>query len=276
MNFFITTKSLLPICILLAILLAAGKSVFAQNCGCAANMCCSEFGYCGTTEAYCGKGCQSGCTNKQPQGSKGVDVSSIVTDDFFNAIVNQAASTCAGKKFYTRSAFVGALSAFSKFGTVGTIDVSKREIAAFFAHVTHETGFMCYIEEIDKSGNYCDPSNKQYPCAQGKKYYGRGPLQLSWNYNYGAAGDRTGFDGLNNPDIVARDPVTSFKAGLWFWMKYCHDNITTGGGFGATIRAINGALECDGKNAATVKARVQYYSDYCKKLGVDPGTNQSC
>ncbi|KAL5990894.1 hypothetical protein ACLOJK_011799 [Asimina triloba] len=36
------------------------------------------------------------------------------------------------------------------------------------------------------------------------------------------------------------------------------------------IRAINGALECDGRNPATVRARVQYYTNYCQQLGVDP------
>ncbi|KAI4963653.1 hypothetical protein ZWY2020_011245 [Hordeum vulgare] len=38
-----------------------------------------------------------------------------------------------------------------------TTDDGKREIAAFFAHVTHETGHMCYIEEIGGARqNYCD------------------------------------------------------------------------------------------------------------------------
>ena len=35
-----------------------------NNCGpgigtCANNMCCSQWGYCGTTDDYCGAGCQS-------------------------------------------------------------------------------------------------------------------------------------------------------------------------------------------------------------------------
>ncbi|KAL3635062.1 Chitinase 5 [Castilleja foliolosa] len=124
--------------------------------------------------------------------------------------------------------------------------------------------------------SYCDENNKQYPCAPNKGYYGRGPLQLSWNYNYGSAGRSIGFDGLNNPDIVARDRVISFKTALWFWMNNCHNLITRGSGFGATIRAINGNLECNGANANTVTARVNYYKNYCSQLGVDPGTNLRC
>ncbi|WOL14538.1 chitinase 6 [Canna indica] len=41
-------------------------------------------------------------------------------------------------------------------------------------------------------------------------------------------------------------------------MNNCHSLITSDQGFGATIRAINGALECDGKNPTTVNARVGY------------------
>ncbi|CAL5348062.1 unnamed protein product [Camellia sinensis] len=203
-------------------------------------------------------------------GSNGASVSNIVTKSFFNGIINQASAGCAGKSFFTRSAFLNAVRSYPSFGTTGTTDDSKREIAAFFAHATHETGHFCYIEEINgASRNYCDRSNTQYPCAPNKKYYGRGPLQLSWNYNYGPAGRSIGFDGLNNPEIVAKDPVVSFKTALWFWMNNVHSKMNFG--FGATIRAINGNLECNGKDSNSVSARVKYYIDYCKQLGVTPG-----
>ncbi|MFH5851723.1 chitinase, partial [Clostridium perfringens] len=87
-------------------------------------------------------------------------------------------------------------------------------------------------------------------------YFGRGPIQITWNYNYGPAGQSIGFDGLNSPATVASDPVIAFKTGLWFWMNNVHSVITGGQGFGATIRAINGG-ECNGGNTAAVNARVQ-------------------
>lgn len=52
--------------------------------------------------------------------------------------------------------------------------------------------------------------------------------------------------------------------------------LTSGQGFGATIRAINGALECDGANPDTVNARVAYFTEYCRQLGVSPGDNLRC
>ncbi|XP_057781418.1 chitinase 5-like isoform X4 [Salvia miltiorrhiza] len=205
--------------------------------------------------------------------NNGGNVSGVVTDSFFNGIANQAGRGCAGKGFYTRAAFLQAIQLYPNFGTVGSADDSKREIAAFFAHVTHETGHMCYTREINKA-IYCN-SNKQWPCTPGQRYYGRGPLQLTWNYNYGPAGQALNFDGLNNPDIVARDPAISFKAALWFWMNRVHTAITSGRGFGATIRAIHGG-ECDGGRPAAVTARVNYYTSYCNQFGVNPGPNLRC
>lgn len=48
----------------LAVLLLSGAGpAAAQNCGCPDDLCCSQWGYCGTGDAYCGDGCQSGpCT----------------------------------------------------------------------------------------------------------------------------------------------------------------------------------------------------------------------
>ncbi|KAI7733170.1 hypothetical protein M8C21_012714 [Ambrosia artemisiifolia] len=259
------------ILLIAGVLLAGIVNSAAQNCGCAPNLCCSQYGFCGTGAEYCGTGCQQGpCTTS----TNNVDVGSIVTDAFFNGIVNQASGDCAGRGFYTRATFLEALRNYGQFGRTGSEDDSKREIAAFFAHATHETGHFCHIEEVDgRNNNYCDTNYPQYPCNPSKRYYGRGPLQLTWNYNYAQAGSAIGFDGLSNPEIVATDRLTSFRAALWYWMNSVHPVI--GQGFGATIRAING-LECDGRNQATVSSRVGYYTQYCNQLGVAPGNNLQC
>ncbi|KAM7460922.1 hypothetical protein LguiA_029043 [Lonicera macranthoides] len=64
--------------------------------------------------------------------------------------------------------------------------------------------------------DYCNEMNVAYPCAPNKGYYGRGPLQHSWNYNYGPTRESNCFDGLNNPKIVAINDVVAFKAALWY------------------------------------------------------------
>ncbi|CAM8976956.1 unnamed protein product [Rhodiola kirilowii] len=254
------------------------QSALAQNCGCSSDMCCSRFGYCGLGDDYCGTGCQNGpCNTPTNTATNDVVVGDVVTDAFFNGIIGQAGDSCVGKSFYSRAVFLDALNSYPGFGRVGTADDSKREIAAFFAHVTHETGHFCYIEEINgPSGDYCDENNTQYPCNPNKQYFGRGPIQLSWNFNYGPAGESIGFDGLGAPETVANDPLVSFKTALWFWMNNCHTAITSGQGFGATIRAVNGALECDGGNPSTVQTRVRYFTEYCSQLGVSTGDNLTC
>ena len=92
-------------------------------------------------DAYCGKGCHSGpCHSGGGGGGSGVNVASVVTDAFFNGIKNQAPNWCEGKNFYTRSAFLNAVNAYPGFAHGGNEVERKGEIAAFFAHVTHETG----------------------------------------------------------------------------------------------------------------------------------------
>ncbi|KAK2989377.1 LOW QUALITY PROTEIN: hypothetical protein RJ640_007776, partial [Escallonia rubra] len=257
---FSTRKQILAVLLALALTGALPESAFGQQCGCAAGLCCSMVG---TGDPYCGEGCQEGnCTDPAPP------VADTVTDAFFNGIIDQAAPDCPGKSFYTRAAFLEALNLYPQFAR-GSAGHSKREIAAFFAHVTHDTQYFCFIEGANgTSGDYCDENRIEFPCVPGKAYYGRGPLQLSWNYNYGPAGDYVGFNGLNNPDVVASDVLVSFEASLSYWIDFVHYVI--GQGFGATIRAINGELECKGANPVAVTARVDFYRQYCNLLGVTP------
>ncbi|KAH9607989.1 hypothetical protein KSS87_016738 [Heliosperma pusillum] len=273
----IKPTSLPPIyAVILTLVCIQTTLVRAQNCGCGTSLCCSKWGYCGTTTDYCGDGCQAGPCYSTTSPPNNVSVPGIVTDDFFNGIIGQADASCAGKGFYSRSTFLDALNFYPKFGTVGSVDDSKREIAAFFAHLTHETGHFCYIEEINgATRDYCDKTNTEWQCNPNEKYYGRGPIQISWNFNYGPAGQSIGFDGLNSPETVAQDPVIAFRTAFWYWMNNVHSLIISGQGFGATIKAINGG-ECNGGNTAQVNSRVGFFKQYCDQLGVSPGDNLTC
>jgi predicted chitinase/chitodextrinase len=187
--------------------------------------------------------------------------------------------------FYAYSGLVAALSAYPGFATTGSATTQKQEAAAFLANVSHETGHLVYVVEQDTSdySHYCDYS-QPYGCPAGQSaYYGRGPIQLSWNFNYKAAGDALGIDLLDNPYLVEQDPAVAWKTGLWYWFTgtgagsvTSHDAMVNGAGFGATIRAINGGLECDGNNVAEMRDRVSLYQQYAQMLGVDPGGNLTC
>lgn len=106
----------------------------AQQCGaqkggvkCANGLCCSQYGWCGSTDPYCGTGCQSNCP------SSGSGVGAIVTQAVFEKLWPNRNS------FYTYSSFINAAKSYPKFGTEGTSAQKLREIAAFAAHVQQET-----------------------------------------------------------------------------------------------------------------------------------------
>ncbi|XP_056861803.1 endochitinase At2g43590-like isoform X2 [Raphanus sativus] len=210
--------------LLLSLLSFYSEIVKSQNCNCPPNVCCSQFGYCGTTDAHCSPTCRSGPCRGSGTPSGADAVGSIVTQGFFDGIINQAD--------------------------------------------------FCYIEELNgASRSFCNPSNRQYPCAPGKSYHGRGPLLLSWNYNYGQCGQNLGLDLLRQPELVSSNPIVAFRAAMWFWMKSVRPVLNQG--FGSTIRVIS-SLECNGGNLNAVNARIKYYRDYCGQLGVDAGANVTC
>jgi hypothetical protein len=101
--------------------------------------------------------------------------------------------------FYTYDGLLNAMNSYPGFATTGSDTTQRQEAAAFLANVSHETGGLVYIDE-QNTANYptsCDWS-QPYGCPAGQAaYYGRGPLQLSWNFNYKAAGDALGIDLLD-------------------------------------------------------------------------------
>jgi chitinase len=300
----------IPIPIVTLIILILLGCCFAEQCGrqaggalCPGGLCCSKFGWCGSTGDYCGDGCQSQCSGS----SGGSGLGSLISRDTFNQMLkHRDDSACQGKGFYTYDAFISAGKAFPNFANNGDTATKKREIAAFLGQTSHETtggwptapdgpyawGY-CFLREQNPSA-YCEPSS-EFPCASGKQYYGRGPIQISWNYNYGQCGRAIGVDLLNNPDLVATDPVISFKTALWFWMTpqspkpSCHDVITGGWnpssadraagrlqGYGTVTNIINGGLECGRGQDSRVQDRIGFYKRYCDIFGVGYGDNLDC
>jgi predicted chitinase len=226
----------------------------------------------------------SGGTTVVDSGAAGCGLANVVTQSMFDTIFPLASR----HMLYTYTGFVAAAASFPTFVNTGSVDTCRKEAAAFLANVARETGRLRYAEQIAKS-QYCSSRNS---CAcdaattdQSKWYYGRGPIQLSWNYNYCAAGTALGVDLLSQPSIVATNSEIAWKTALWFWMTQegagnstCHAAITGTGGFGETIRSINGGQECNmggyGANEG-VTERVDHYIDYARRLGVaNPGTPQ--
>jgi hypothetical protein len=187
---------------------------------------------------------------------------------------------------------------YGAFCTEADALTNKKELAAFFANIAHETrhgrngtytdGLML-THESDTTLNYYGESD-EYPPVASKKYYGRGPMQLSYNGNYGYAADLIFGDHnilLKDPDLVTRDAVVAFKAAIYFWMtpqtyKPSAHDVMTGKwkvnardraagrvtGFGMVIDIINGAVECNqGDNQPNMQDRIGFYQHFLKQLG---------
>ncbi len=212
----------------------------------------------------------------------GGSCAALISEGTFNSLFPSRNS------FYSYAAFAAAAEQFPAFCGEGTADDRKRDVAALFAHtiqetasnVTDPTSGLYHIEEIAK-GVYCEASRSDFPCSGGKSYFGRGPLQLTWNYNYGSAGLALGLPLLQQPELVAQNATTAFKTTLWFWMTRQplvspHSLMVTGQGFGATIRLVNGPLECNGAAPEKTANRVAAYQHFCTQLGVAPGSNLDC
>ncbi len=216
--------------------------------------------------------------------------------------------------FYSFKSFVVAARLFPAFLGEGGRELQKRELAAFLANIAQETsggwkeapdGYfrwgLHFLEENPEGqkNSYSDTTKKKYPPVNGKSYFGRGPKQFSWNYNYGQFSEAWygNIDTLLQfPERLSSDPVLSYGSAIWFWMTSqkpkpsCHD-IMLGKwiptdddilqnrmpGFGATVNVINGGVECGtGEVAERTLYRYQYYRYFCQYLGVEAGDNIDC
>lgn len=188
-------------------------------------------------------------------------------------------------RFYTYAGLVTAIQAYPAFAHTGNRQTRAREAAAFLAQAAFETDGLHYVKQID-NGHYAKKCDAEQPfgCPAGKAaYYGRGPIMLSWNFNYKHAGDALGIDLLHQPDLVETHPVIAWKTALWYWMTQtgpgvmtAHHAMVSGAGFGQTINAMNGALECHGGKPESVRARVSTYEHMTDILGVSPDSGEAC
>mgnify|MGYP000981238786 CR=1 FL=1 len=87
----------------------------------------------------------------------------------------------------------------------GWIDNDLRKLAYVFSTSYHETGKKMYpVEEIGKG------RGKKYglPSKNGKVHYGRGDVQLTWDYNYINMGKIIGEDLYNYPELMLLDNIS--------------------------------------------------------------------
>ena len=182
--------------------------------------------------------------------------------------------------FYSYEGFVAAVRLTPGFAATGSARQRRQEMAAFLGQIAHESDQLRALREYRREnwGHYCRPEGAP-GCAPGQQYYGRGPIQLSWNYQYQRAGEYLGLDLWADPDRVARDATVAWRTALWYWMtqpgessRSAHQALAAGLGFGGSTRAINGTLECDQPQNPDAQRkqqrRISFYQHASELFGV--------
>ncbi|WNL51127.1 endolysin [Synechococcus phage S-CREM2] len=116
----------------------------------------------------------------------------------------------------------------------------KTERAIFLAQMAHETGNFKYQEEIHDGSNYegrTDLGNTQP--GDGKRYKGRGYIQITGRFNYDRFGKMIGQDLVNNPELAA-DPNIAAQVALAYWKDRNISGPARQGDNLAVTRLING------------------------------------
>ena len=141
-------------------------------------------------------------------------------------------------------------------------EISKnlRRTSAFIAQLAHESGEFNFMEEIwgptAAQKRYEPPStlaktlgNTQ--AGDGKRFKGRGPIQLTGRANYQKFGDLLGVDLVGQPELAAA-PEIAFKTAGLYWKRKGLNELADADDFTEITRRING-----GQNGAA--ERVRFY-----------------
>ena len=237
---------------------------------------------------------------------------------------------------YTYDGFVKAVAKFPYFcgenyhENVSDKETCIKEVSSLFAHFVQETSYnsewlvkaegidrfrqgLYWLQELgcEKGGNagcnyaYGGWAGEAWPVHAGAQYYGRGPLQLSYNFNYGSFSNvfqESTYDAkmefLKHPEKVVGDSYTAFSSALWFYMtpqspKPSMHDVMSGlfkpnavdaaqgikGGFGSAINILNGGVECgSGSENAKAANRGAYYKEFLNyfKLDATKETDLGC
>lgn len=148
--------------------------------------------------------------------------------------------------------------AWREFG----IDTPARQ-AAWLGQIGHESGGFVYTRELwgptpaqlryERDFNApwpprsrADRNQKPYELGNmhpgdGKRYMGRGLIQITGRANYRACGAALGVDLEGQPELLQGDAVAA-RSAAWFWRSRNLNGLADAGDFETLSRRINGGL----------------------------------
>jgi putative chitinase len=144
--------------------------------------------------------------------------------------------------------------------------------AAFLAQLAHESGQFRFMEEIwgptpaqvryEPQGTLASRLGNT-DAGDGRRFKGRGPIQVTGRANYRRYGDLLGIDLIADPPRAA-DPSVAFRVAALFWSRNGLNELAdqaTPDAFRQITRRINGGFN-------GLADRQQFFARACEVLGV--------
>jgi putative chitinase len=150
------------------------------------------------------------------------------------------------------------------------IDTPLRE-AAFLAQIAHESGELVFMEEIwgpTEAQRRYEPQTDlarmlgNTEVGDGKRFKGRGPIQITGRANYQKYGDLLGIDLVNDPPLGA-SPKVGFRIAGLYWQKNALNELADSQQFKTITKRINGGFN-------GLEQRQRFYDVARRVLGVPP------
>lgn len=139
------------------------------------------------------------------------------------------------------------------------IDANLQRAAAFVAQLGHESGELQFLEELwgptDAQKRYEPPGDLARRLGNtqpgdGRRFKGRGPIQVTGRDNYVRYGALLGLDLVGHPEQAA-DPAVGFQIAGLYWARNGLNELADAGRFDEITRRING-----GQNGAADRRRL--------------------
>ncbi|PRP73875.1 hypothetical protein PROFUN_16493 [Planoprotostelium fungivorum] len=188
--------------LLFVVLFSSAALILAQNCGCAGGLCCSQWGYCGTGNDYCGSGCRQNCGSSSSSSSGGSSSggggggNGVITKDQLRRVMENNLP-------YD---YINDLNDVLKKYNLNT----PKRMAGFLAQVRHETaGLTTFYQPIDGGAGaiHMLPANFRIACEDVAE------IKSAFTKKFGSC--RGGSD--RDAGALLGNPRLAFLTGAW-WM----------------------------------------------------------
>jgi len=138
---------------------------------------------------------------------------------------------------------------------------TPRRMAGFLAQLAHESGQLRYVRELwgptKAQGGYEGRKDlgNIFP-GDGKRYMGRGLLQITGRSNYAATGAALGIDLLSNPEYLEL-PELACRSAAWFWDMKGLNQLADVGMWESICKRVNGGYKGMAERLAFTQTALQ-------------------